>query len=176
MVKSAKRAINAILGNADITDEELMTTIIGVEGQINSRPLTYQSANPIDDVPLTPNHFLHGQIGDQFAPTTVDDTQYHPRKRWHRVQELVRHFWHRWLQEWLPSLGARKKWHRERRDVRVGEVVLVISPDTSRGNWPLGRVVEVYPGYDGRVRVAKLQVGQGTLVRSVSKQSPLEFD
>ena len=40
MMKSAKRAINAILGNADITDEELMTAIIGAEGLINSRPLT----------------------------------------------------------------------------------------------------------------------------------------
>ena len=40
-----------------------MTAIIGAEGLINSRPLTYQSANPVDDVPLTPNHFLHGQIG-----------------------------------------------------------------------------------------------------------------
>ena len=33
----------------------------------------------------------------------------------------------------------------ERRDVQVGEVVLVISPDTPRGKWPLGRVLEVYP-------------------------------
>ena len=41
MVKSAKRAINAILGNADITDEELMTTIIGAEEIINSQPLIY---------------------------------------------------------------------------------------------------------------------------------------
>ena len=59
MIKSAKRAISAILGNADITDEELMTAIIGAEGLINSRPLTYQSTDPADDVPLTPNHFLH---------------------------------------------------------------------------------------------------------------------
>ena len=81
MIKSAKRAINAILGNADITDEELMTTIIGAEGLINSRPLTYQSADPADDTPLTPNHFLHGQVGGQFAPTTVDETQFNPRKR-----------------------------------------------------------------------------------------------
>ena len=97
MIKSAKRAINAILGNADITDEELMTAIIGAEGLINSRPLTYQSTDPADDVPLTPNHFLHGQIGGQFAPTTVDDTQFNIRKRWRRIQELVRHFWRRWL-------------------------------------------------------------------------------
>ena len=54
----------AILGKADVTDEELMTDII-----INSRPLTYQTADPLDDVPLTPNHFLHGQIGGQFVPT-----------------------------------------------------------------------------------------------------------
>ncbi|MCG8047968.1 MAG: hypothetical protein N0E48_20505 [Candidatus Thiodiazotropha endolucinida] len=95
MIKSAKRAINAILGNADITDEELMTAIIGAEGLINSRPLTYQTANPSDDVPLTPNHFLHGQVGGEFAPTSVDQTSFNPRKRWRRVQELVRHFWHR---------------------------------------------------------------------------------
>ena len=29
---------------------------------INSRPLTYQKANPNDTVLLTPNHFLIGQI------------------------------------------------------------------------------------------------------------------
>ena len=92
MVKSAKKAIKAILGQADINDEELMTAIVGAEGLINSRPLTYQSANHADDVPLTPNHFLHGQIGGQFAPMSVDETQYSPRKRWRRVQELVRHF------------------------------------------------------------------------------------
>ena len=145
MIKSAKRAINAILGNADITDEELMTTIIGAEGLINSWPLTYQSADPADDTPLTPNHFLHGQVGGQFAPKTVDETQFNPRKRWRRAQELVRHFWHGWCREWLPSLGARKKWHEQQRDIQVGEVILIVSPDTARGNWPLGRVVEVCP-------------------------------
>ena len=36
MIKSAKRAINAILGNADISYEELMTSVIGAEGLINS--------------------------------------------------------------------------------------------------------------------------------------------
>ena len=74
-----------------------MTAIIGAEGLINSRPSTLKSANHLDDVPLTPKHFLHDKIGGQFAPTAVDDTQYHPLKRWRWVQELVRHFWDRWL-------------------------------------------------------------------------------
>ncbi|XP_044172109.1 uncharacterized protein LOC122956527 [Acropora millepora] len=75
MIKAAKRAIFAILGSADLNDEELMTAFTGAEALINSRPLTYQSANPSDDVPLTPNHFLHGQIGSQFAPESVDDNK-----------------------------------------------------------------------------------------------------
>ena len=171
-----KSATKAILGQADISDEELMTAIIGAEGLINSQPLTYQSANHEDDVPLTPNHFLHEQIGGQFAPTSVDETQINPRKRWRRIQELVRHFWHSWLRKWLPGLSARKKWHRERRDIQVGEVVLVISPDALRRNWPLGIILEVYPGDDWRVRVDKVQVGQGTLIRSVTKLCPLECE
>ena len=176
MIKSAKRAIKAILGNADVTDEELMTAIIGAEGLINSRPLTYQTADPSDDVPLTPNHFLHGQIGGQFAPPTVDETDFNPRKRWRRVQELVRHLWHRWLREWLPELSARRKWFRPRRDLKVDDVVLVMSPDTNRGNWPLGRVLETFPGKDGRVRVVKIQVGKGTTTRAVTRLCPLELE
>ena len=39
----------AILGNADVTDEELTTAFTGAEALINSRPLTYQSADPIKE-------------------------------------------------------------------------------------------------------------------------------
>ena len=81
----------------------------------------------------------------------------------------MRHFWHRWLREWLPELSARRKWLRPRRDLKVDDVVLVMSPDTNRGNWPLGRVLETYPGKDGRVRVVKIQVGKGTTTRAVTR-------
>ena len=99
MIKVAKRAVHAILSNADITDEELHTAFVGAEALINSRPLTYQSANPKNETPMTPNHFLIGQMGGKFAPESVDFTDFNPKKRWRRVQELVRHFWHRWLRE-----------------------------------------------------------------------------
>ena len=176
MVKAAKRAMYAILGKADINDEELLTAITGAEGLINSRPLTYQSSSPADDTPLTPNHFIHGQVGGQFAPMSVDETDFNLRKRWRRIQELVRHFWTRWMQEWIPALNGRKKWFRTQRDVRIGDVMMILSPDTPRGSWPLGRVLDVYPGKDGHVRVAKLQVGQGTLTRPVNKLCPLELE
>ena len=73
-------------------------------------------------------------------------------------------------------MDTRTEWNQERRDLHIGEVVLVMFTDTARGNWPLGRLTEVYPGQDGRVRVAKIQMGQGTLTRPVTKLCPLECD
>ena len=52
MIKAVKQAVMAILGNADVTDEELMTAFTGA-ALINSRPLTYQSADPEDDTYTT---------------------------------------------------------------------------------------------------------------------------
>ena len=176
MIKAAKRAVMAILGNADVTDEELMTAFTGAEALINSRPLTYQSADPEDDIPLTPNHLIHGQIGGKFAPEVPDEVAYNPKKRWHRVQELIRHFWHHWLREWIPSLSPRRKWFNEQNNIKVGDVVLLISPDSTRVQWPLGRVIEVYPGKDGHVRSVKLQVGEKQYVRPLVKLCPLELD
>ena len=50
-------------GERDASDEELITAFAGVESPLNSRPLVYQSSDARDDVPLTPNRFLHGQMG-----------------------------------------------------------------------------------------------------------------
>ena len=108
MVKAAEKAIKNILRNANINDEELVTAFVGDEDLINSRPLTYQSSHPAGNAPLTPNHFLYGQLGGTFTPDLVDETKFNLKKRWRRVQELIRHFWQRWLKEWIPNLDSRK--------------------------------------------------------------------
>lgn len=176
LIKTAKRATYGILSQADITDEELMTAFTGAEALMNSRPLTYQSAHPADDVPLTPNHFLFGQAGGQFAPDSVDTTQFSLKNRWRRVQELVRHFWGRWLREWLPALNRRGKWWFAKKEIKVGDVVLVLKPDSPRGQWPLGRITEVNPGKDGHVRAVKVTVGGKTFTRPITKLCPSELD
>lgn len=111
MVKSAKKALYAKLGNADITDKELVTAITTVESLINSWPLTYQTSNANDDSVVTPNQFLHGQVGGDFAPEEEISSAGDIRKQWRRVQELVRHFLKRWLKEYLPMIGQRNKWY-----------------------------------------------------------------
>ena len=57
-----------------------MTAFIGAEWLLNSRPITYQTANPCDETPLTPNLFRYGQVGGTFAPDSVDETEFQPKK------------------------------------------------------------------------------------------------
>ena len=51
MIKSAKRAIFAVLGDAEVNGEEFETTFVGVESLLNSRPSTAVSDDPNDDRP-----------------------------------------------------------------------------------------------------------------------------
>ena len=176
MIKAAKRAIFAILGNAYVNDEELMTAFTGAESLINSRPLTYQSANPADDIPITPNHFLQDQIGGKFAPEADKDISGNPKRHWRRIQELTRHFWQRWMRDWVPSLSSRKKWYQSQKNLQIGDIVLLVSSENPRDHWPLGKVIEVYPGKDGYVRSVKLQVSDKQFVRPIVKLCPLELD
>ena len=113
MVKAAKKAIYAVIGERDVNDEGLITVFAEVESLLNSRLLTYQSSDPRDDVPLTPNHFLHGQMGGQFAPESVETTPLHPRQRWRKVQDIISRVWRRWLKECIPALNSRPKWTSE---------------------------------------------------------------
>ena len=101
---------------------------------------------------------------------------YGVKRRWRRVQLLVQHFSKRWMLELIPTLNRIEKWHLVRRNVKVGEVVLVISADVPCGRWSLGRVVEVVEGDDGFVRVVKAQVGGSVVIRSITKICSLEVN
>ena len=46
---------------------------------------------------------------------------------------------------------------------------MVAEPNTVRGKWIIGRVVEVYPGQDGRVRNVKGKTPTGKYSRPITK-------
>lgn len=93
---------------------------------------------------------------------------------WRRIQELIRHFWNRWLKEWLPSLQTLKKWHKVQPDLKINDVVIVMSSDMPRAQWPLGRITRVHKSRDGHVRAANVLMNGKELVRPITKLCPLE--
>ena len=160
----------------DVTDEELHSAICGAERLLNLRPLTYVSSDLHDLSPLTPSHFLVGELGGSFAPEALDHEQaYSPKKRWHRVQQLLGQLWKRWRKEFLPSLNVRKKWFHPSHNLKKGDIVLIVEPNARRGEWPLGCVIEAYPGADVLVRVVKVKAKDKEYLRPVHCLCPLEY-
>ena len=176
MIKAAKRAIYAVLKEADVDNEELQTVFTGTESLLNSRPLTTVSGDVNDELVLTPNHFLIGKMVGELARDTVDTTAVNVRKWWRRMQELIRRVWNHWMREYLTSIGSRHKWFLPTENIKVGDVVLVIEPDVPRRNWKLGRIEAVYPGRDGLVRVVDVRTGGAVKRRPISRLSPLEAE
>ena len=88
----------------------------------------------------------------------VDDSDKFSRKRWRQAQLLANHYWKHWLREYFPSSQERQKWHKTRRNLQTGELVLIADDNVPRHQWPIGRVTDVFPGSDGLVRSVEVRV------------------
>ena len=64
------------------------------------------------------------------------------------------------------------KWTDVVKALKKGDIVLVLEPNLARGKWPLGRIVDTYPGKDGHSQVVKVQYGEKT-GRPIHKLVPL---
>ena len=133
---------------------------------MNGRPLKYIPVDPQDPIPLTPNHFLLLEANPTEPTDHFDPRDKLSSKGWRAAQVLVTHFWHRWLKEIVPKLNSRSKWTKPNRNVAVNDIVLIIDPAHRRGEWPLGRVEEVFPGPDGVVRSASVAIWTGTKTKT----------
>lgn len=119
---------------------------------LNSRPLTHVSISPDDLEALTPNHFLIGGPNATTMTSPMDAEPAWVRQQWRISRELSRRFWTQWVEEYLPELTRRTRDHPERAPLAVDDVVVVCDASQPRGRWPLGRIVSVVVGQDGRVR------------------------
>jgi len=171
-VKSMKFHLRRSLGETTLSQREANTLLSQIESVLNSRPLVASSNDPNDLEALTPGHFLIGR-----PLTTVPEPCYREIKslkvRWHKVQQLVQQFWERWRTEYLQSLQNRSKWCKIRRNLQVGDLVLIREDSETPLEWRKGRVIQVHAGSDDLVRVVTLKTEAGEFKRPVHKLSLL---
>ena len=74
----------------------------------------------------------------------------------------------------MPTLQERQKWLYPKRNLKVGDLVLVKQDNTARLRWPLGLITDVYEGADGLVRSVQVKTQTGLYDRPVSKICLLE--
>ncbi|XP_037034300.1 uncharacterized protein LOC119073091 [Bradysia coprophila] len=174
LIRIVKSCLKQMLTTKTPSYEMLVTLMAEVENIVNSRPLTYVSLESDEDEALTPNHFLFGSsnalkpIGD----TTPRDLN---RNDWRALQEMTKHFWHRFVLEYLPDLTKRTKWFKSVEPIKVGDVVLNIDERNPRNEWPKGIVEEVIVAKDGCIRQVMVRFEKKTLRRPVSKLAIMEI-
>ena len=154
-IPTVRKILQALLREQTTDDESLVTLMCEVESIMNSRPITTVSSDPNDNEPLTPNHLLLLKSEVNLPPGLFKREDSLSRRRWKQVQYLADIFWKRWSREYLPLLQLRQKWLHPKRNLAVGDIVLVAS-ESHRNSWPLGRVVETFPDKRGLVRRVKV--------------------
>ena len=183
LVRSVKRCLRKVLGNARLNFDELHTVLREIEATLNSRPLTYQYET--DEV-LTPSHLIFGYRLSPFAfginpdagNSEVDQTTL--SKRFLFLRNKLLHFWKRWKSEYLTDLREHHCLTNKGSNViSEGDVVLVQDDQLKRGQWRIGIIEGLIVGKDGHVRGVNLRVSSTGkpqfCSRPVQKVYPLEI-
>ncbi|KRY81274.1 hypothetical protein T4D_16120 [Trichinella pseudospiralis] len=113
--------------------------------------------------PYDPNH--HGQTTDTVGRLT---------RRWRYRKKLIAHFWKRWRSENIVSFCTQSKWRGDGTEPKAGDVVLIAEDDLNKGRWMMGRVLELFHGRDGVVRLVRLKEAKGEITRPTKKLRLLE--
>ena len=133
-------------------------------------PLTVKNfSDPLASEQLTPNHLLTLETHVVSSPPgKFESADQYSRKRWRRVQYLATQLWLNWQKEYCTLL----QWTTPKRSTKEGDVVLVCDNESSRNQWPLAVVTEVFPSSDQLVKKVKIMTtrdGEKFYERPVNK-------
>ncbi|XP_046862793.1 uncharacterized protein LOC124456377 [Xenia sp. Carnegie-2017] len=144
--------------------------------QINRRPLSYVESDVQLPV-LTPELFLFQRSNHLPEQKLWVESDPDSRKRARYLKSCKQALWKRWSKEYLTALREQHNMSHWTKKfiVNVGDVVLIKSNEKNRGKWPLGIVIETYPGRDGVIRGVMLKTPNGNLERPVQLLYPMEL-
>jgi len=172
-IKSTKIILYKNMGNITFTFEELNTICCQIEAILNSRPLCALD----DGTVLTPGHFIIGRPllavpEDNLLCSTVNN-----RKRWNIIQKITQTYWKQWSNTYLNNLQQRSKWRKPQDNLAVGDLVILRDTGTSSTQWPMARVIEVFPSSaDNHVRVVRIRTSKTELIRPITKLVKLPIE
>lgn len=175
-IKSAKYHLRRIMGNKIFCFEEMITVVAQIEAILNSRPLCPISSDSSDLSCLTPGHFLIGESLTALPEKDVSNTPENRLNFWQLCTKVKQNFWKRWSVEYLSRLQNRPKWFSQESNLRENMVVLLKEDNLPPLKWSLARIIEVMPGADKKVRMAKIKTKDGIYIRPITKLCPLPFE
>ena len=167
MIRTVRSVLNTLLNqhSARLDSASLRTFLYEAMAIVNSRPLNVDClCDPNGPVPITPNHLLTMKSNVILPPPgNFESADVYSKKHWRQVQYLANQFWLRWKKEYMLQLQDRQKWTLQKRNLEVGDIVILKNEDLFRGDWKLGKVIEATEDSDGLVRKVKVLMADSML-------------
>ena len=152
LIRLVKRGILMSIGNNILSFSELLTIFYEIANLLNQRPIGIKPGNDISlGTYLCPNDLILG-LNNNEAPNETFEESDNIVKRYQFINQVVFSFWKKWTRDFFPTLIVRQKWHVDRRNVMIGDIVLLQDNNSLKGNWKLAQVVKTIIGSDNMVR------------------------
>jgi hypothetical protein len=118
-------------------------------------------------IPLCPLEMLIGRPLQQplDAPLNIQPPHVAFSARQKYLKKLQQTWTNQLMQEYLPTLQPRSKWHDEKEEITPGSLVLLKRENQKRHLWPMARVVESHAGRDGHIRSVTLKDDKDKLIK-----------
>ncbi|XP_068223879.1 uncharacterized protein [Palaemon carinicauda] len=157
LIKSVKRSLTIAIGDNILTFSKLQTTLYEIANLLNERPIGIKpGCDPELGRYLCPNDLLLGRTQNAVLKGEFERFPSHEsRLKFH--EGITDTFWRKWMRDFFPTMLIRQKWHVEKRNLQVGDLVLFQDSNVVRGNWKLAEVLLADKGKDKKVRNVTLR-------------------
>ena len=78
-------------------------------------------------------------------------------QKWSAMNQLLDRFWKQLLDEVVLDWTTHNKWKEVKKNIKVGDLVLLIDQMKHRGRWEMAVIEEVAYSQDGLVRKVKIK-------------------
>lgn len=143
---------------------------------MNSRPLTYISNDANELSVLSPSMYVRELTRAEGLPDFDEVDRSMLSRKIKHLQQLRDDLRKRFRNEYLGQLKLFTSKIAPIRRVKVGEIVLVGNDNDKRMDWPIGQIVETFPGKDAEVRLVRVRTSGGQMLRPVQRIFPLEIE
>ena len=175
-VKSVKRHLYRTFNGVVLTVEEMNTILCQIESILNSRPLIPISTTDIDE-PLTPHHLLTGyNHSAHFEPRELCPTTLHRNLTSSTLKISLIHFGKNGGPSISTHCSKNRSGFAKENLPEINDIVLIRRPFDPPRSWHYGKVVKIFPGSDGEVRVVDVATSKGTQRESSRNLIPLTVD
>lgn len=167
MVRTIKSTLPRIQIPENMTLNKLRLFMSHVVDIVNSRPLTHVSVRSEDSPSITPNHFLRPCMSEEPQDINIDLLGKHLEN-----QDLLKKFWKKWSDEYLPMISVRNKWRDHVEPLNFGDLVIF----KNDWGWARGRIDEVFSDPDsGQSREVTIYTRDKIYKRAVTQVAKLRI-